>query len=229
MGGSRPDIGTGSWGTQSSLSSACKTVAMTRNPATTLAQRERQALCDLFLQVGPDAPTLCEGWVTHDLLSHLIIREGRPDAAAGMVLPFLKGHLESTAKAVLQPSFEAAVSRLRAGPPRFSAFALPGADERANTTEYFIHHEDVRRAQSSWEPREFSAPDQTTLWDAARTMGRLVTMRRYDGVVLVVPDGPRAKVSSARGSGKVQVVTGDPGELLLWISGREDHARVDIT
>lgn len=195
----------------------------------TLAQRERSALAELLLQVGPDAPTLCEGWTAKDLVAHLVVRESRPDAAAGMGLPFLAGHLERTMAAVTADGFEQAVRRFRDGPPRFSAFSLPGADGLANTTEHFIHHEDVRRAQPGWEPRNLSDDDQAQLWDAARTMGRMATLRRADGVVLVVPDGPRAKVSGARGTGRVMVVTGLPSELLLWVSGREDHARVSVT
>ena len=34
---------------------------------TGLAQLERQALCSTFSSVGPDAPTLCEGWDAADL------------------------------------------------------------------------------------------------------------------------------------------------------------------
>jgi hypothetical protein len=37
--------------------------------------RERRELCDLLIQLGPDAPTLCEGWTTADLAAHLVLRE----------------------------------------------------------------------------------------------------------------------------------------------------------
>ena len=42
---------------------------------------ERQLLADLFLEVGPEAPTLCAGWTTTDLAAHLWVREHRPEAA----------------------------------------------------------------------------------------------------------------------------------------------------
>ena len=45
-----------------------------------LAKSERAALADLFVTLGPDQPTLCEGWDTKDLLVHLLVRERRPDA-----------------------------------------------------------------------------------------------------------------------------------------------------
>lgn len=192
-----------------------------------LAQRERHALADLFLTVGPDAPTLCEGWETRDLLGHLLVREGRPDAAAGGLIKPLQPRLEATTKAMLSNGFRDAVERLRQGPPRWSPFGLPGLDEQLNTPEFFIHHEDVRRAQGDgWEPRELSAEDEAQLWSTVKRMARVALLRQPRGVVLVVPDGPRAKV---RAGGVVDVVTGTAGELLMWVSGRRDHARVEVT
>ena len=57
-----------------------------------ITDNERAEMCDLFASVGPDAPTLCEGWNTSDLLAHLLVRERRPDAAAGIAVPFLRKH-----------------------------------------------------------------------------------------------------------------------------------------
>nr|BFE88977.1 hypothetical protein GCM10020093_115780 [Planobispora longispora] len=52
----------------------------------TYARAERAALSDLFARLGPDAPTLCEGWTTFDLAAHLVLRERRLDAAPGIAL-----------------------------------------------------------------------------------------------------------------------------------------------
>ncbi len=41
-------------------------------------QRERAELCDLFDELGPDAPTLCGDWTTADLAAHLVVRERNP-------------------------------------------------------------------------------------------------------------------------------------------------------
>ena len=49
------------------------------------AQIERQDLCTLFEDLGPDVPTLCEGWTARDLAAHLVVRERRPDAALGIL------------------------------------------------------------------------------------------------------------------------------------------------
>ena len=56
---------------------------------TRFANVERRALCDTFERVGPDAPTLCSPWLTRDLAAHLVVRERRPDAAAGIWVPGL--------------------------------------------------------------------------------------------------------------------------------------------
>lgn len=190
-----------------------------------LAQRERHSLADLLVTVGPDAPTLCEGWVTRDLLVHLLMRESRMDAAVASAVPALSGYANRVEQELLAQGYEAAVDRLRHGPAGLSPFRVPGADRAANTAEFFIHHEDVRRAQDVWEPRELSA-DEDALFAAARRMGRLTMRRHPRGVVLVVPDGPRAKL---RAGAQVDVVTGPPGELLMWVSGRQAHSRVHVT
>src|SRR5512139_3777993 len=53
---------------------------------TRLARTERAALCDLALELGPDAPTLSGDWTVKDLVVHLLVREGNP-AAIGIVVP----------------------------------------------------------------------------------------------------------------------------------------------
>ncbi|HEX6919337.1 MAG TPA: maleylpyruvate isomerase family mycothiol-dependent enzyme, partial [Actinomycetes bacterium] len=63
-----------------------------------IARAERAALSDLLESLGPDAPTLCEGWDTRDLAAHLVVRERRMDAAPGIVLRPLAGHLESVTR-----------------------------------------------------------------------------------------------------------------------------------
>ena len=62
--------------------------------ATQVLLTERAALCDTLEKFGADAPTLCEGWTTLDLAAHLVAREARSDAAAGLVVPFLALHLQ---------------------------------------------------------------------------------------------------------------------------------------
>src|ERR1700753_2819253 len=57
-----------------------------------IVQRERAAMVATFRAVGPDAPTLCEGWTTRDLTAHLLVRERRPDALPGILFAPLASH-----------------------------------------------------------------------------------------------------------------------------------------
>lgn len=117
-----------------------------------VAQRERAALVDTMRGVGPDAPTLCEGWTTRDLAAHLVVREYRPDAAPGILIPFFASHTEKVQnEAAERTDWDELLTKVASGPPLYSPLKL--LDPVANVAEMFIHHEDVRRAQPDWEPR----------------------------------------------------------------------------
>ena len=121
----------------------------------TFARDERTALCALLDETGPGAPTLCEGWRTVDLAAHLVLRERRPDAAAGVMGGPLAGYTQRVQRGLIaRMPYRQLVDEFRNGPPKLSAFRIPGVDERANVVEFFVHHEDVRRAQPDWQPRE---------------------------------------------------------------------------
>ena len=95
----------------------------------------------------------------------------------------------------------------------------------ANTTEYFIHHEDVRRAQAEWEPRELTREHDDELWRILRRMSKLFLRKSPTGVTLATRAGARATAKEAQPN---VVVTGAPGELTMFVSGRQSHARVDL-
>src|ERR1700745_3407120 len=129
------------------------------------ARDERIALCDLLDETGPGAPTLCEGWTTLDLAAHLVLREHRPDAGAGLLGGPPAGYTARVqSKMSGRVPYPRLVQIIRDGPPPFSLFALPGVDERANLAEYFVHHEDVRRAAPGWEPSELPPGRTEPLW-----------------------------------------------------------------
>ena len=189
---------------------------------------ERRALCALLDKTGPDAPTLCEGWTTGDLAAHLVLRESRPDAAAGVMggplAPYTARMQQRLAAA---KSYAELVAAFRDGPPRLSVFAIPRADEAANTVEYFVHHEDVRRGGDDWDPRELSADLTEALWK--RLKGARLFLRKLPvGVELTREDSPGAAPYRVLrgGSPHVVAVTGTPAELTLWAMGRVTASRV---
>lgn len=196
--------------------------------APTLAQAERAALCDLFDEVGPDAPTLCAGWTTRDLAAHLVIRERRADASIGIVAKPLAGWTERVQAGEAKREWTDLVGRVRGGAPWYSAFSIGKVDEMANGAEYFIHHEDVRRAAEGWEPRALSDRDERFLWAVVSKRGSAFFKSAPVGVTLRTPDG-REAVAKAGEPGRTVVITGLPSELALFAFGRKEHARVEFS
>jgi len=195
---------------------------------TRFARIERQGLCDTFEQVGPDAPTLCSPWLTRDLAAHLVVRERRPDAAAGMALPVLAGHLEQVQNDYAAWDWSRLVQQIRSGPPAWSPASLARVDEAVNTAEFFIHHEDVLRGGSDWSARELPTDLESALWGIVSRAARLRFARARVGVVLAAPPYGRRQVHAMTGLGTV-VLRGTPGELLLYASGRRGVADVDVS
>ena len=192
------------------------------------ALSERLLLCDEMLRVGPDAPTKCEGWDTRDLAAHLVIREGRPDLAIGVLVPFLHGRLERERARMAEGDYAALVERVRGGAPVWNPMHIGRLDEIANLVEFFVHHEDVRRAQPDWEPRDLAANLQHALWVAVRRSSRLMFRRSPTGIVLIAPGHGRhsAKLPDDRGT---VVVRGTPAELVLYAYGRKEVAKVELS
>jgi uncharacterized protein (TIGR03085 family) len=196
------------------------------------ARDERAALCALFDETGPDAPTLCEGWQTRHLAAHLVLRERRPDAAAGILGGPLAGHTRRVTETLASRTpFPELVRLIRTGPPTMSVFRIRGVDERANLVEYFVHHEDVRRAANGWEPRSVRDGLADTLWQRLR-LGRILFRRAPVGVELVRDDltgGPGQPVRmTAKAKTPVVTVTGHPVELTMWALGRTKAAQVRL-
>ena len=192
------------------------------------SRQERLALCALLDETGPDAPTLCEGWTTGDLAAHLVLREHRPDAAAGVTGGPLAGYTARVQQRIrARTPFPELVRMIRSGPPRLSVMALPGADEFANAVEFFVHHEDVRRAAPAWEPRELSGGQSDMLWHRLR-MARFMLRKAPVGVELARDDGGPATSYriTARNATPAVTVVGSPAELTLWVMGRRAAARV---
>lgn len=175
---------------------------------------------------GPDHPTLCAGWTTYDLAAHLVLRERRADAAPGIVIRALAGRTATVQDQLKsRHSYAELVDLVCAGPPRFWPTALPVLDETVNTVEFFVHHEDVRRARPGWAPRELDAGMDELLWGRLRRGGRLFFSRARCGVTLRrVATGQAVTVHSGE---PTVTLTGSPGELMMYAFNRKDHAQVD--
>jgi len=186
--------------------------------ATQVLLAERAAMCDTFDKFGPDAPTLCAGWNTLDLAAHLVAREARSDAAVGLVVPFLAGHLQRVMDKYKAKGYEPLVAMLRTGPPwmhRTGPLAV------ANVNENFVHHEDVRRPAGE-PPRQLDPDMDQILW---KMLGFGMSKKSIPGVALTLrsADG-RDKTLTREGS--AVTMSGDIGELALYLSGRKDAAVV---
>src|SRR5690348_9415228 len=182
----------------------------------TAAQRERAALVDTMRNVGPNAPTLCGDWTTRDLAAHLVVREGRLDATAGVVVPFLAGYTGRVQRQVTKTTaWDDLLAKIASGPPLYSPFKL--LDPVANLGEMFIHHEDVRRAQTGWEPRRL---DDTLVKALARglpLMARPTLGGAPARVSLRTPDGKTVAEEAVK-------VLARAHQNLIWTRNRHTNA-----
>lgn len=193
---------------------------------TTAATLERRRLADLLDEVGPDAPTLCEGWDTRDLAAHIVMRDRRPDSALGIILDRFASYTERIQSKIATRDWTTLVDQLRNGPPRWSPVRLDRVDRLINTAEFFVHHEDVRRAVPDWTVRDLDDDLDDDLDTTLRRSAKMLA--RSSPVALELePDHGRPRVT-ARAGAPVVVVRGPVGELVLWIFGRQEHARVTL-
>jgi uncharacterized protein (TIGR03085 family) len=177
-------------------------------------------LCDLLVERGPDAPTLCEGWSTADLAAHLVVRERRPDSGPGLVWPPLAGYTDKVRSAVRDRTpWEKLVETVRRGPP----LLLRPFDGPMNTVEFFIHTEDVRRAHSDWEPRAIPDELADALWARVGPGGMA---KKIPATITLTSPG---RTDKGGGTGPRLTLVGDPGELTMFGAGRQGAARVDIS
>jgi uncharacterized protein (TIGR03085 family) len=181
-----------------------------------LARRERDALCDTALVLGEDAPTLCDPWTAKDLVCHLLVRERSPLSGIGMIPP-LSGLPEWGMSRLARQDFRVLVERLRGH--GLTPMAIPPVDKLLNTVEFFVHHEDLRRAQEGWEPRELAQADRDELWRAVKGYGgRLV---KDAAVPVRARRTDTGATTTLRKGDDPVVVSGPPTEVLFFLFGRD--------
>ncbi|MEU7822378.1 TIGR03085 family metal-binding protein [Catellatospora sp. NPDC049133] len=192
---------------------------------TRYAFAERLALADLMAEVGPDAPTLCGDWTVRALLAHLLLRERRFDAAPGILIKRLADRTAAVQQRIAARNFDTLLAELRR-PPRWSPAGFGPLDELINLTEMFVHHEDVRRAAADWTPRKLEPGLSEALWGQVRRRAPLL-LRRYPVQVRVISPG-HGTVTTGRAGTQPLNLTGTPSELLMFLTGRQGHARASL-
>ncbi|MGH3362486.1 MAG: TIGR03085 family metal-binding protein [Nocardioides sp.] len=190
-----------------------------------LARRERRALCDLALVLGEDAPTLSGEWTAKDLVVHLVLREHSPVGAPGLVIPPLSRLTDLEMSRIGRKDFTVLVERLRGR--GLTPYSLPPVDKVVNTLEYFVHHEDLRRAQPGWEPRSLDPADQSALWSAIRVFGRGLV--RPAGVPVRIRRTDTGAEATLRRGSDPAVLAGPPSEIVLFLYGRYQHRGLSFT
>lgn len=193
-----------------------------------LDAQERLALCGLFDELGPSAPTLLGGWTTHDVAAHLVSRERDPLAGPCIVLPGPFRRLAERRRVELarRNDFARLVERIRSGPP-VGLFRIGWVRGLANLNEFFVHHEDVRRANGRG-PRDLSPDMDAALWRNVRRGGRFLS-RRLAGCGLEVSWAGTGERATLRPGVPAALLDGRPGELLLYLFGRQGAAEVAIS
>ncbi|HJE52055.1 MAG TPA: TIGR03085 family protein [Tessaracoccus flavescens] len=182
------------------------------------AQRQRSALLSLMQELGPHAPTKCEGWDTQDLAAHLHIRERRLDALPGIGSERFADRTERIQMETLHSKgYPALLEELHR-----PGWIMRPLDKLVNTSEFFIHHEDVLRANGR--SQTLTPAEQQELWPIVKVLARKAQVA-YKGRVVLTRTDKAAEVPMGQGDRPVRV-SGLPSELLLYFSGRDADVTV---
>ena len=127
-----------------------------------------------------------------------------------------------------EQDFTALVERVRNGPPRWSPMALPPVDRALNTLEFFVHHEDIRRAAPGWAPRELTDQEKRVLFKGVAVAGKGLVRPAGVPVEIRWTDGGRERSAVLRKGADPAVVTGEPAELTMLLFGRAQHTGLDF-
>ena len=190
--------------------------------------QERRDLSDLFAELGPTAATLLDGWTTHDLAAHLVLRERDVVAGPCLVLPGRFPRFAERRRKTLaaRRDFSWLVARFRSGPPP-GFFRIRWVRAVPNLNECFVHHEDVRRG-NGMDPRTLTPELDEALWRNVRRGGRYLGRRLRDAGLEIEWAGTNERLRVRPGE-PVARLSGSPGELLLYVFGRQRAAQVEVS
>ncbi len=190
--------------------------------------QERRKLCDVFDELGPSVATLLEGWTAHDLAAHIVLRERDLVAGPCIVLPgpFQRFAEQRRVRLAERRDFEWLVARIRSGPPP-GFFRIGWVRSFPNLNEFFVHHEDVRRA-NGMDPRTLTPELEAALWrNVCRGSSHLG--RRLRDAGLEIEWAGTSEQRKVRKGEPTARLSGPPGELLLYVFGRQRAAHVELT
>lgn len=202
----------------------------------------RAALVAALYAAGPNEPTLVDDWQTQHLAASVFLRENPHHVTArgfgahafGLNAAIEKLGEESSAR----KAFYNLVRTIADGPEDPPAQARRSILSRLRRTilerrketespllEFFVHTEDIRRAQARWAPRKLTDAYANELFEQLRKQARQHYAQARTGYVLIRTNGER--IEAKRGT-TLTYVTGPAGELVLHALGRPDHALVLI-
>jgi uncharacterized protein (TIGR03085 family) len=188
---------------------------------------ERAQLSDLLDELGPRAPTLLEPWTTRDLVAHLVLRERDYLAGPGLVLQGGWARLaERRTRALALRDFTWLCATFRSGPPP-GFFRIGWVRRVPSLNEFFVHHEDVRRANGCG-PRTNEHAMDVALWRNV-TRAAWFLARRLNGAGLELRWAGAAQTVRARRGEPAARIAGPPGELLIYLFGRQSAAHVEVS
>lgn len=192
-----------------------------------LDDAERARLCELLVELGPGAPTLLEPWTARDITAHLVLRERDYLAGPGLVMPGAWGRLAARRQGALaRRDFTWLVAALRSGPPP-GFFRIGWVRRIPSLNEFFVHHEDVRRANGRGPRINEPAMDEALWRNVSRAAWYLA--RRLRGAGLELQWAGTTRTVRARRGEPMACMAGPPGELLLCLFGRQGAAQVEVS
>jgi uncharacterized protein (TIGR03085 family) len=119
------------------------------------------------------------------------------------------------------------VARIRSGPPP-GFFRIGWVRSFPNLNEFFVHHEDLRRANGHGPRTTLTPALETALWRNVRRGSRFLT-RRLRGAGLDMEWRETGERMSVRSGEPRARLSGPPGELLLFVFGRQTVAQVEVS
>ena len=193
-----------------------------------MSRTERAALCNTALEAGRAGTDVVRSLDGQGPGHPPAGPRAGPARRPGILVPQLERLTDRSARRLAAQDFTSLVERVRSGPPRWSPMALPALDRAVNTLEFFVHHEDIRRAAPGWQPRELTEREQRALWKAISVAGKGLVRPAGVPVEIRWPGDEGDRTAVLRKGEDPAVVSGAPAELALFLFGRDQHTGLEF-